>query len=335
MSEPIIPSADPEPQPSALRGSPASRRGRQGRRRPGRRVSGLVAALLVRGHVLLEGVPGVAKTLLVKTLAARARPRLQAGAVHARPDAVRRHRADDPRPAATAASGSARARCSRTCCWPTRSTAPRPRPRPRCWRRWRSGRSRSRAPARPLPDPFVVVATQNPIEYEGTYPLPEAQLDRFLFKLLVGYPTFEQETTVLERHHRGLDPHDLVAAGVRPVATAADLAAARPQVDGVRVEPAVLQYMVALVPGDPGDAVGAARRVAPWRGRAAARLEGLGVAVRSRPFVTPDEVKAVAEADAAPSAAHPSRARARGHDGRRRARRHPRQRPGASLTGSS
>ena len=80
--------------------------------------------------------------------------------------------------------------------------------------------------ARPLPDPFIVVATQNPIEYEGTYPLPEAQLDRFLFKLQVGYPTAEQEQEVLRRHDEGLDPHD-VASVVRPVATVADLAAAR------------------------------------------------------------------------------------------------------------
>ena len=78
--------------------------------------------------------------------------------------------------------------------------------------------------ARPLPDPFIVVATQNPIEYEGTYPLPEAQLDRFLLKLQVGYPSAEQEQEVLRRHDAGLDPHD-VASLVRPVATAADLAA--------------------------------------------------------------------------------------------------------------
>src|SRR4029453_5961413 len=61
--------------------------------------------------------------------------------------------------------------------------------------------------AHPLPEPFIVVATQNPIEYEGTYPLPEAQLDRFLFKLAVAYPTPEQEQEVLARHDRGLDPH--------------------------------------------------------------------------------------------------------------------------------
>src|SRR5439155_8889324 len=69
--------------------------------------------------------------------------------------------------------------------------------------------------ARPLPDPFLVAATQNPVEYEGTYPLPEAQLDRFLLKVLVDYPSAEEEEVVLARHDEGLDPHDLEAAGLQ------------------------------------------------------------------------------------------------------------------------
>ena len=99
---------------------------------------------------------------------------------------------------------------------------------------------------RPLPDPFLVIATQNPVEYEGTYPLPEAQVDRFMFKLLVGYPTGEQEFEMLARHNRGMNPHDIAGAGVRPVANAALLAAAREQVELVTVEPVMLQYIVAL-----------------------------------------------------------------------------------------
>src|SRR6266545_2097258 len=70
----------------------------------------------------------------------------------------------------------------------------------------------------PLPDPFLVVATQNPVEYEGTYPLPEAQLDRFLFKLVLPYPSAEQEEAVLARHEAGMDPHDLATLGVTAVA---------------------------------------------------------------------------------------------------------------------
>jgi MoxR-like ATPase len=146
----------------------------------------------------------------------------------------------------------------------------------------------------PLPDPFVVVATQNPVEYEGTYPLPEAQLDRFLFKLQVGYPSTAQEVEVLARHDRGLDPHDIAAAGVEPVASAADLAAARIEIDALHVEPPVLQYIVDLA---------RATRVSPAltlgvspRGAAALLHAAKAWAfLAGRPYVTPDEVKAVAK----------------------------------------
>ena len=80
---------------------------------------------------------------------------------------------------------------------------------------------------RPLPVPFLVAATQNPVEYEGTYPLPEAQLDRFLLKLAVNVPDRDAEIGVLARHAAGFDPRDPGAAGIRQVASAADLSAAR------------------------------------------------------------------------------------------------------------
>src|SRR2546429_5932806 len=92
---------------------------------------------------------------------------------------------------------------------------------------------------RPLPDPFLVAATQNPIEYEGTYPLPEAQLDRFLVKLTVPVPGREDEISILARHAAGFDPGDLAGAGIRPAADAADLAAARAAVRSVQAAPAV------------------------------------------------------------------------------------------------
>jgi MoxR-like ATPase len=148
--------------------------------------------------------------------------------------------------------------------------------------------------AHPLPDPFIVVATQNPVEYEGTYPLPEAQLDRFLFKLHVGYPTAEQEVEVLARHDRGLDPHDLAAAGVRPVASAADLAVARGEIDALVVEPPVLAYIVELVRAtrvSPSLSLGVSPRGAASLLHAAKAWAWLA----GRGFVTPDEVKAVAK----------------------------------------
>ena len=172
----------------------------RGRRRPARR------RCCVGGHVLLEGVPGVAKTLLANATARALGLDVPPRAVHARHAAVRPHRDDDASRRRAASSG--RGRCSRTSCSPTRSTARRRRRRPRCSRRCRSARSRSTASRTRSPTPFLVVATQNPIEYEGTYPLPEAQLDRFLFKLDVGYPDEEDELAMLELAHRGVAPAD-------------------------------------------------------------------------------------------------------------------------------
>src|SRR4030095_15100758 len=88
----------------------------------------------------------------------------------------------------------------------------------------------------PLPDPFLVVATQKPGEYEGTYPPPEGQLDRSLFKLQRGSPSAAQEQAVLARHDAGMDPHDLATLGVTAVAGRPDLAAARTEMGEIPVE---------------------------------------------------------------------------------------------------
>ena len=147
--------------------------------------------------------------------------------------------------------------------------------------------------ARRLPEPFVVVATQNPIEYEGTYPLPEAQLDRFLFKLVVDYPSAEQERDVLLRHHRGMDPHDVRAQGVVAVAGADDLAAARRAVDGIVVEEPVVDYMVALsraTRSSPSLTLGVSPRGSTMLLHAAKAWAFM----TGKDFVTPDDVKAVA-----------------------------------------
>jgi MoxR-like ATPase len=146
---------------------------------------------------------------------------------------------------------------------------------------------------RPLPDPFVVAATQNPIEYEGTYPLPEAQLDRFLLKLTVPLPSRAEEVRVLEAHHGGFDPRDLAGAGVRAVAGPADLAAGRAAVQQVTVAPDVLAYVVDLcraTRSSPSLSLGASPRGATAllaTAKAWAWLSG-------REYVTPDDVKALA-----------------------------------------
>ncbi|MEU0765217.1 MoxR family ATPase [Streptomyces microflavus] len=146
---------------------------------------------------------------------------------------------------------------------------------------------------RPLPEPFIVAATQNPVEYEGTYPLPEAQLDRFLLKLTVPLPNRDEELGVLRAHHAGFDPRDLGAAGVRPVAGVADLAAAREAVGRVHVAEPVLGYIVDLCRATrtaPALELGASPRGATGllsTAKAWAWLAG-------RDHVTPDDVKATA-----------------------------------------
>ena len=121
---------------------------------------------------------------------------------------------------------------------------------------------------RPLPDPFVVIATQNPVEYEGTYPLPEAQLDRFLLKLTMPLPPREDEVQVLTRHAEGFDPRDLAGAGVRPVAGTAELAAGRAAVRTVTRRPGGARLRRRPGPGHPRArrrCSSACRRAAPPR----------------------------------------------------------------------
>jgi MoxR-like ATPase len=254
-------------------------------------VSGLVAAILVRGHVLLEGVPGVAKTLLVKTVAAALD--LEFKRVQFTPDLMpsdvvgqvifdRVGATFSFRPGPVFTNLLLADEINRT----------PPKTQAALLESMEERQVSVEGEARPLPEPFVVVATQNPVEYEGTYPLPEAQLDRFLFKLHVGYPSFEQEQEVLARHDRGLDPHDLAGAGVTAVAGAAELEEARHQVARVRVEPPVRAYIVALVRAtreSPSVTLGVSPRGAAYLLHAAKAWAWMA----GRSYVTPDEVKAV------------------------------------------
>jgi MoxR-like ATPase len=254
-------------------------------------ISGLVVALLVRGHVLLEGVPGVAKTLLVKSLAGALAldfKRLQftpdlmpsdvtGQLIYEQHDGTFRFR---PGPVFT--NFVLADEINRT----------PPKTQSALLEAMEERQVTVEGDSRPLPSPFLVVATQNPVEYEGTYPLPEAQLDRFLFKLLVGYPSAEQEQVVLARHDAGLDPHDLAAAGLGQAATAADLDAARSEVEALRVEDNVRAYMVTLVRAtrqSPSLTLGVSTRGATMLLHAAKAWAWLS----GREFVTPDEVKAM------------------------------------------
>jgi MoxR-like ATPase len=141
---------------------------------------------------------------------------------------------------------------------------------------------------RPLPTPFVVVATQNPVEAQGTYPLPEAQLDRFLFKLTVTDPPEDVERTIVRRHADGFDPTDLSA--LHAVTSPGEIAAMQQVAQGVRVDDAVIGYIVEIVRRTRGDRaieLGASPRASI----ALMKSAQVVAASEGRGFVTPDDVK--------------------------------------------
>jgi MoxR-like ATPase len=145
----------------------------------------------------------------------------------------------------------------------------------------------------PLPPVFLVIATQNPVEFEGTYPLPEAQVDRFLFKLLVEYGSAEAERGIVERHHAGLQVTDLATAGLAPLVDPEAVLELRAQVAAIKVDGTVVDYLVAIgraTRGMPEVQYGASVRGALGllhAGKAMAAFAG-------RDYVTPDDIKSIA-----------------------------------------
>lgn len=255
-------------------------------------VTGLLIALLAGGHVLLEGVPGVAKTLLVRALSAALS--LDTKRVQFTPDLMpgdvtgsliyEAHSAEFTfRPGPVFTNILLADEINRT----------PPKTQASLLEAMEEHQVSVDGVSRPLPAPFLVAATQNPVEYEGTYPLPEAQLDRFLLKLTMPLPDRDDEIEVIRRHSLGFNPQDLHAAGVRAVAGAADLAGAQEQAARVEVSPEVLAYIVDLVRATraaPSFQLGVSPRGATAllkTARAFAWLSGRG-------FVTPDDVKALA-----------------------------------------
>jgi MoxR-like ATPase len=258
-------------------------------------LSGVIAALLVNGHVLLEGVPGVAKTLLAKSLAAAFDMRFTR--VQFTPDlmpsdVVGQTTVDQSRGGFDFRFREGPVFTNLLLADEINRTPPKTQAA--LLEAMEERQVSYDGVTHMLPDPFLVVATQNPIEYEGTYPLPEAQLDRFLFKLQMGYPDHAQESEMVARHDAGMNPHDVRAAGVRPVASAKDLAAGRAEIHAIRVDQAVQAYIVSLCRAtreSPSLQLGVSPRGTTWLLHAAKAWAWLS----GRQFVTPDEVKAVAK----------------------------------------
>ena len=260
----------------------------------------IMVALLVPGHVLLEGLPGLAKTRTDKTLAAASH--LSFRRVQFTPDLL---------PSDVVG----------TLVFDPRSLTFSPRKGP-VFANLLLADEINRAPSKvqsalleameerqvtlgedsfPLPEPFLVLATQNPLEQEGTFPLPEAQMDRFLFKLRVDYPTAQEEGEVLKR----ADGHE---QAVHPVMTGAEILEAGRQVREVRLDDAIRGYIVRLVQATrPGTARSWKGRDHPWKGqemlrcgaspRASLALQAAAKALAylsGRDHVLPDDVVALA-----------------------------------------
>ncbi|GAA1654941.1 AAA family ATPase [Actinoplanes couchii] len=253
-------------------------------------VGGVLVALLCGGHVLLEGVPGVAKTLLIRALSTaldmdtkrvQFTPDLMPGDVTGSLIYDAHTGAFNFRAGPVFTNLLLADEINRT----------PPKTQAALLEAMEERQVTVDGTARQLPVPFLVAATQNPIEYEGTYPLPEAQLDRFLLKLSVPLPQRDEELGILRAHHQGFDPRDLKAAGVTPVAGPADLIAGRQAVQHVDVADAVLAYIVDLC---------RATRVAPAlelgaspRGATALLAVAKATAwLSGREYVLPDDVKA-------------------------------------------
>jgi MoxR-like ATPase len=255
-------------------------------------VTGLLIALICQGHVLLEGVPGVAKTLLVRALAGALA--LRSKRIQFTPDLM---------PGDVTGSLVYDARTARfefrdgpvftNLLLADEINRTPPKTQAALLEAMEERQVSVEGSARPLPEPFCVAATQNPVEYEGTYPLPEAQLDRFLLKLAVNLPGRDDEIAILARHAAGFDPRELSAAGIRPVAGAAELAAARAAALQVHAAPEIAGYIVDLCRAtrqSPSLVLGVSPRGATAllaTSRAWAWLSG-------RDYLTPDDVKALA-----------------------------------------
>ncbi|AXH35381.1 MoxR family ATPase [Humibacter sp. BT305] len=254
-------------------------------------VTGLIIALLARGHVLLEGVPGVAKTLLVRSLS------------HALSlDTKRVQFTPDLMPGDVTGSLVYDARSGEftfregpvftNILLADEINRTPPKTQSALLEAMEERQVSVDGVSRALPSPFLVAATQNPIEYEGTYTLPEAQLDRFLVKLVLDLPERDAEVAVLARHAGGFDPRDLRAAGVTPVLDAAGLEAAQRAVRQVQAAPDVLAYIVDLARAtrqSPSVKLG----VSPRGATALLAASKAWAWLNGYPAITPDHVQAM------------------------------------------
>ncbi len=253
-------------------------------------VAELAVAVVAGGHVLLEGVPGVAKTLLAKALARCLS--LDFKRVQFTPDLMPSDITGTSvfRPA-TGTFELSRGPIFTEILLADEVNRTPPKTQAALLEAMEERQVTIDGVTHDLGPDFTVIATQNPLEYEGTYPLPEAQTDRFLLKIVIGYPEAEAEKAILARHHAGFDPHDL--SGLAPVADRETLHALRAAARAVKVEDTLFAYVTRLARATRASGrlrLGASPRAAVAllaAAKARAALAGQG-------YLTPDEVKSVA-----------------------------------------
>lgn len=251
----------------------------------------MIVALLTRGHVLLEGVPGTAKTLAAKTLAHLVRAefkRIQFTPDLMPSDIVGTQVYD----VTTGKFYLKRGPIFSNIILADEINRAPAKTQAALLEAMEERQVTIEGERYELPEPFMVLATQNPVEYEGTYPLPEAQLDRFLFKTLVDYPPIDVEEQVLQRYHAGFDAHRLAEAGLNPVLTPADLQALRAEINAVTVEAGVIHY-IALIAAASRTATDLVLGGSPRASIAMLLCAKAEAALQGRGYVIPDDVKSL------------------------------------------
>ncbi len=252
----------------------------------------LLVSLLSEGHVILEGVPGTAKTMLVQTFAAALS--LDFGRIQFTPDLM---------PGDVLGTNLFNFQTSQF----TLTKGPvftqllladeinrtPPKTQAALLQAMQERTVTIDGETYPLGDGFMVIATQNPIEQQGTYPLPEAQLDRFLFKHVLDYPSEEEERAIVARHGHSTAMPKLADFGIQPVADMESLIAVRRFVETIRLSDEMVNYIVAVVRAtreNPSLQFGASPRAANMLASAARAT----AAINGRDYVIPDDVKFIA-----------------------------------------
>ena len=254
-------------------------------------VDQCLVTILASGHALIEGVPGIAKTLVVKVFALLLRTNFQ-----------RVQCTSDLMPAdllgsnilnmASSTFNLHRGPIFTDLLLVDEINRMPPRTQAALLEAMEERQVTIDGTRYPLDDLFTVFATQNPTEFEGTYPLPEAQLDRFLLKIRATYPDAEREIEILEKHHNGFEPRNLEELRIQPVEIAV-LAQARQELKKIRVEPALFQYLTNIVRRSrdwPSLSLGASPRAALSLMAAAKAY----AAMEARDFLIPDDVRQAA-----------------------------------------